>query len=81
MKEAEQYICDECGFVSPVHNDHCPECGAPIAALDGIEAHKEKIAGDDLADAEFNTDGTESLEKLKEQEDSDEAPDNYGNDE
>lgn len=79
----EQYICDQCGYTSPVANEHCPDCGAPISALHD-EKPKTKVAVDDdeIIDEAVAEDGSSSLEALqsKEQDESDKeyAADSYG---
>jgi len=68
--EAEEYICENCGFTSPVPNDSCPECGGKMSSLDGKQAQTDD--SDEYADQNA-ADGTESLEDLREQEELDEA--------
>ena len=82
----EQFICDECGYVSPVANERCPDCGSTMTSLSDDASKKRRK--DDGEDDEFSDDidaPTSSLEDLqtKEQEESDEEyrNDTYGEDE
>jgi len=81
----EQYICDECGYTSPVANERCPDCGSPMSALHAEKTKTKVAAGDgdeDLSDDTGIDDGSSSLEDLQkqEQEESDKeyAADSFG---
>lgn len=83
----EQYICDECGYTSPIANERCPDCGAAMSALHDEKPKAKVMTGEseaDLADDEapLAEDGSTSLEALAEKEqkesDSDYASDAYG---
>ena len=74
----EQYICSKCGKTSPVYNEHCPECGAPIPTLDDQGASPEQDE-DDSEEVKLNPDGSESLEDLKEKEEREENEDSEQN--
>ena len=81
----EQYICDECGYTSPVANERCPDCGSAMSALHD-EKPKTKVAvGDadeDLSDDTGSEDGTASLQAEAEKElsesDREYAADSFG---
>ena len=78
----EQYICDECGYTSPVANEHCPDCGALMSALHDEKPKAKVMAGEsdaDLADETTNEDGATSLEALQKEE-AEEADKEYQND-
>jgi len=69
----EQYICEECGNTSPVANDHCSNCGAPMSALHDEKPKAKVLAGeseDDLSDETVSEseDGSTSLEALADEE-------------
>jgi len=72
----EQYLCDECGYTSPVANEHCPDCGSLMSALHE-EKPKAKVesgeSDEELTEDSTDADGASSLEALqsKEQEESD----------
>ena len=72
----EEYICNNCGYTSPVANDACPECKSPMAKLDDGEAHRGTSTqeGDEVDDSHYNSDGMESLEALRAKEDSEDDP-------
>ena len=82
----QQYICDECGYISPVANEHCPDCGSPMSALHDEKPKVQVTSGEheaDNAEEETAADGSSSLEALqsKEQEESDKEyqQDTFGN--
>lgn len=83
----QEYICDECGNTTPIPNEHCPVCGAPMTALGSTTPATKKrvVEGDDDDDIDgtaYNEDGMESLEQLKAKEsEEDDEPYGYGNDE
>jgi len=82
----EQYICDECGYSSPVANERCPDCGSTMTSLndDTSKKGKGKSENDEDYDEEMDSGATSSLEDLqsKEQEESDEdyKKDTFGED-
>ena len=84
----EQYICDNCGYTSPIANDRCPECGSMMSALHDEKPKARVMTGEneeDLAEGETGAseheDGTLSLDDLQKQEfetDGAETPDTFG---
>jgi len=77
----EDYICEQCGNTTPVPNEFCPSCGAPMptthkapaatrAPADGAE-DDDTLFDDETAG--FNGDGTESLDALREEEAEDDS--------
>ena len=82
----EQYICDECGYTSPVANERCPDCGSMMSALHDEKPKAKIMAGEgeeDLAEEAVNDDGASSLEDLqskeREESDNEHQNDTYGN--
>ncbi len=82
----EQYICDECGYTSPVANERCPDCGSAMSALHDEKPKAQVLSGEDEDDSTeegTDADGASSLEALQneEQEESDKEyqNDTYGN--
>jgi predicted ATP-dependent serine protease len=82
----EQYICDECGYTSPIANDRCPDCGSAMSALHDEKPKAKVLDGEseeDLAEEGLDSDAPKSLEALQneEQEESDQEyqKDTYGN--
>lgn len=82
----EQYICDECGFTSPIANDRCPDCGSAMSALHDEKPKAKTVDGEseeDLAEESMDSEAPKSLEALQneEQEESDKEyqQDTYGN--
>lgn len=80
----EQYVCEECGTVVPTAEENCPECGAPMvrygSELDlGKEPDEDDLSDEALHEGINEDDETMplSLEKLREDEDSDEDLDSY----
>jgi len=75
MNLEEDYICDQCGLTTPVPNDHCPSCGAPMASPTGKKeprSNEETEESDlEVEDSSGDSQGTgeESLEALREEED------------
>lgn len=72
----EHYICDECGYTSPVANERCPDCGSVMSALHEEKPKAKVLSGEseeDIVEDETAADGSSSLEALqsKEQEESD----------
>ncbi len=82
----EQYICDECGYTSPVANERCPDCGSAMSALHDEKPKAKVMAGEseeDLSEETMDADSPKSLQALaeEEQEESDKEyqNDTYGN--
>lgn len=82
----EQYVCEECGTVVPTAEEFCPNCGAPLEKFaDGLEVKADAEDDLDLSDEALHkgididgSDGTPlSLEKLREEEDSEDELDAY----
>lgn len=74
MDLTEDYICEQCGLTTPVPNETCPSCGAPMSVPGGkkksrpnSEDQSEEGADLDIEDASEG-DGEESLEALREKE-------------
>lgn len=82
----EHYICDECGYTSPVANERCPDCGSMMSALHDEKPKAKVISGEseeDLSEETMDADSPKSLQALaeEEQEESDKEyqNDTYGN--
>lgn len=82
----EKYVCEECGTVVPTAEEFCPNCGAPLEKFaDGLDVKTDDEDIADLSDEALHkgidldgSDGTPlSLEKLREEEDSDDELDAY----
>ena len=72
----EQYICDECGYTSPIANERCPDCGSAMSALHDEKPKAKALDGEseeDLAEEGMDSEAPKSLETLQneEQEESD----------
>lgn len=87
----EDFLCEKCGFTSPVPNDNCPECGSPMSGFGGPKAgakpagatEEKEEAFDDLSNVNESDDGSPlSLEALQEEENEDDRKsyeqDSYG---
>ena len=82
----EQYICDECGYTSPVANERCPDCGSAMSALHDEKPRAKVISGEseeDLSEETMDADSPKSLQALAEEEqeepDKEYQNDTYGN--
>jgi len=71
---SEEYVCNKCGFISPVPNERCPECDSPMSAVDSPEPQRESGTDQATDETELNSDGTESLEGLREKEEQEDEP-------
>lgn len=79
ISNTDEYMCEDCGHTTTIQGDACPECGGKLQSFS--EAMKEEVEEDELDyDPEkFNADGGESLEALREEEES-EALEDYHKD-
>lgn len=65
----EDFLCESCGFTSPVSNDTCPQCGGAMQGSDTkkhrpVDDEDGEDGGEDVTDAPED----ESLEELREKE-------------
>ncbi len=75
----QEFVCEDCGFTTPLDNTVCPNCGGKIV---GLDSPSKKITHDDDDLSDEFTDSPEgsalSLEQLQEEESAaDDAPVDY----
>lgn len=79
----DDYLCHQCGNITPIANEFCPACGHKMVEAKTAETSLSEDGGEDQTEQDaknYNSDGAESLEDLRARE-VEEDNDNYSGEE